>query len=50
VTRRYIDKLRAGDTLDTRDLMMRLTRDIIVDTMFSNQLGADTAELDAAFA
>ena len=30
--------------------MMRLTRDIIVETMFSNQLGADTAELDAAFA
>jgi cytochrome P450 len=30
--------------------MMRLTRDIILETMFSNQLGADTAELDAAFA
>jgi cytochrome P450 len=50
VTKRYVDKFRAGDTIDTRDLMMRLTRDIIVETMFSNQLGADTAELDAAFA
>jgi cytochrome P450 len=49
VTKRYVEKFRAGDTLDTRDLMMRLTRDIIVETMFSNQLGADTAELDAAF-
>jgi cytochrome P450 len=50
VTKRYVDKFRAGDNLNTRDLMMRLTRDIILETMFSNQLGADTAELDAAFA
>lgn len=50
VTKRYVDGFRDGDRLDAHDLMMRLTRDIIVETMFSNQLGADTAELDAAFA
>jgi cytochrome P450 len=50
VTERYIDKFHNGDTFDAHDLMMRLTRDIILETMFSNQLGADTAELDAAFA
>jgi cytochrome P450 len=50
VTKRYVDKFRAGDSLDAHDLMMRLSRDIILETMFSNQLGADTAELDAAFA
>ena len=50
VTRRYVDRFSAGDELNTLDLMMRLTRDIILETMFSNQLGADTAELDRAFA
>jgi cytochrome P450 len=50
VTKRYVDKFHDGDRLDAHDLMMRLTRDIILETMFSNQLGADTAELDAAFA
>jgi cytochrome P450 len=49
VTKRYVDTFRDGERLDAHDLMMRLTRDIIVETMFSNQLGADTAELDAAF-
>lgn len=49
VTKRYVDIFRDGERLDAHDLMMRLTRDIIVETMFSNQLGADTAELDAAF-
>ena len=50
VTKRYVDRFREGDRSDAHDLMMRLTRDIILETMFSNQLGADTAELDAAFA
>lgn len=50
VTKRYVDRFHDGDQLDAHDLMMRLTRDIILETMFSNQLGADTAELDAAFA
>jgi cytochrome P450 len=49
VTKRYVDRFREGDTFDAHDLMMRLTRDIIVETMFSNQLGADTSELDFAF-
>ncbi len=50
VTKRYVDTFREGERLDAHNLMMRLTRDIIVETMFSNQLGADTADLDAAFA
>ena len=50
VTKRYTDTLSQGATFDAHDLMMRVTRDIIVETMFSNQLGADTSELDAAFA
>jgi len=50
VTKRYVDKFAEGERFDTHDLMMRLTRDVIVETMFSNQLGTDTAELDAAFA
>lgn len=50
VTKRYADKFREGEKLDAHDLMMRVTRDIIVETMFSNQLSADTRELDAAFA
>jgi cytochrome P450 len=50
VTKRYTDKFSEGATFDAHDLMMRVTRDIIVETMFSNQLSADTRELDAAFA
>jgi cytochrome P450/NAD(P)-dependent dehydrogenase (short-subunit alcohol dehydrogenase family) len=50
VTQRYVDAFREGQRLDAHDLMMRLARDIIVETMFSDQLGADTADLDAAFA
>jgi len=49
VTKRNVDKFRENDRFDAHELMMRLTRDIIVETMFSNQLGADTSELDAAF-
>jgi cytochrome P450 len=49
VTERYVDRFRAGDTFDVHDLMMRLTRDVIVETMFSDQLGSDTADLDKAF-
>jgi cytochrome P450 len=50
VTTRYVDKFRDGDRFQTSDLMMRLTRDIIVETMFSDELGADTPELDVALA
>src|SRR5262249_20087522 len=50
VTRRYVDRFRDGQFLQANDLMMRLTRDIIVETMFSDELGADTPALDAALA
>jgi cytochrome P450 len=50
VTARYVDQFRQGERLLTSDLMMRLTRDIIVETMFSDELGADTHELDVALA
>lgn len=49
VTRRYVDRFRQGDAFDAYGLMTRLTRDIIVETMFSDQLGSDTADLDRAF-
>jgi cytochrome P450 len=50
VTERYVARFHDGQALNTSDLMMRLTRDIIVETMFSDELGSDTAELDAALA
>jgi cytochrome P450 len=50
VTQRYVDRFRDGEVLQANDLMMRLTRDIIVETMFSDELGADTPALDAALA
>lgn len=50
VTARYIEKFRDGDRLFANDLMMRLTRDIIVETMFSDEVGTDTPALDAALA
>jgi cytochrome P450 len=50
VAKRYVDAFREADTFDAYGLMTRLTRDIIMETMFSDQLGSDTAELDRAFA
>lgn len=50
VTARYVDHFADGQEMDASDLMMRLTRDVIVETMFSDQLGSDTAHLDRAFA
>lgn len=47
---RYIDPLRDGERLQAHYMMMRITRDVIVETMFSDALGGDTAELDAALA
>jgi cytochrome P450 len=49
VARRHLDPLRPGDTLATHHLMMRITRDVIVETMFSDTL-ADPAALDEALA
>jgi cytochrome P450 len=50
ITKRYADKLQNGQRLDCHELMTRVTRDIIVETMLSNQLGEQTTTLDAAFA
>ena len=50
VTARYVDRFDDGSQLDASDLMMRLTRDVIVETMFSGQLGEDTTRLDKALA
>ncbi|MDD9934052.1 MAG: cytochrome P450 [Myxococcales bacterium] len=50
VTARYVERFDEGEQLDASDLMMRLTRDVIVETMFSGELGEDTAELDKALA
>lgn len=50
VARRYLAELRDGAELSTHYLMMRITRDVIVDTMFSSSLGDDVRELDDALA
>jgi cytochrome P450 len=50
VSRRYLEPLRAGTELSTHYLMMRVTRDVIVQTMFSSSLGDDVTELDTALA
>jgi len=49
ITRRYADTLQDGQQLDCHELMTFVTRDIIVETMLSNQLGSETSTLDAAF-
>ena len=48
VVARYVDAFREGQSYKVSDLMMRLTRDVIVATMFSDELGADTSALDQA--
>lgn len=50
ITKRYTGTLQDGSRFDCHELMTHLTRDIIVETMLSNQLGAETSTLDAAFA
>lgn len=50
ITQRHADKLEDGQRLDCHELMTFVTRDIIVETMLSNQLGSETSTLDAAFA
>lgn len=50
VTARYVGAFVQGQRLNASDLMMRLTRDVIVATMFSDELGADTSALDQALA
>jgi cytochrome P450 len=48
VAARYVDGWRPGQGFLARDQMMRLTRDVIVETMFSGQLENDTRALDHA--
>ncbi len=50
IAARYLDALRPGAELETHDLMMRITRDVIVESMFSDSLGPDTGPIDAALA
>jgi cytochrome P450 len=50
VAARYVDGFVQGQRLSASDLMMRLARDVIVATMFSDELGADTSALDQALA
>ena len=50
ITKRHADTLQDGQRFDCHELMIRVTRDIIVETMLSNQLGTETSTLDAAFA
>lgn len=50
VAERYADQLKPDERLLTFPLMMRLTRDVIVETMFSGTLGDDTAAIDEALA
>jgi cytochrome P450 len=50
VSQRYLVELRDGQELSTHYLMMRITRDVIVETMFSGALVDDVSELDGALA
>jgi cytochrome P450 len=50
ITKRFADALQEGQRFDCHELMTRVTRDIIVETMLSNQLGTETSTLDSAFA
>jgi cytochrome P450 len=50
VAARYVDGFVQGQRLSAADLMMRFTRDVIVETMFSDELGSDTSALDQALA
>ena len=46
VAERHLARLRDGEELRVRDLMLTITRDVIVETMFSQQIPADVAALD----
>lgn len=50
VARRYLDALRPGEEVSTHYLMMRITRDVIVETMFSDSIAGDAEALDEALA
>ncbi|WP_437708220.1 cytochrome P450 [Sorangium sp. So ce448] len=50
VAERHLARLTDGQELNAHDLMLGITRDVIVETMFSQQLPSDIATLDSALA
>jgi cytochrome P450 len=48
VVDKHLRQLRVGDREDIHRRMTNLTRDVIVETMFSDSLGANTAHIDQA--
>ncbi len=48
IARRHAGGLRPGETVLTHDVMLAYTRDVIVETMFTDSLGDATPEVDAA--
>lgn len=50
VSRRHLAALHDGEALSTHYLMMRITRDVIIETMFSSTLGDDVKEHYVALA
>lgn len=50
IARRHAERLRPGEEVRVHDVMLRYTRDVIVETMFSDGLGDATEEMDAALA
>ncbi|WP_437739750.1 cytochrome P450 [Sorangium sp. So ce1504] len=50
VAERHLARLTDGQELHAHDLLLGITRDVIVETMFSQQLPSDIATLDGALA
>lgn len=48
VAERHLSRLRHGQEVVTRELMLGITREVITATMFSQQLGPEVDELDHA--
>ena len=48
VVSRHLARMRVGDREDIHVFMTNVTRDVIVETMFSDSLGADTHQIDRA--
>src|SRR5262249_34855082 len=50
ISERHAARFRHGDRFDAHHAMMRLTRDVIVETMFGEHIGGDVEILDEALA
>lgn len=50
IARRHAARLRPGEELRVHDVMLAYTRDVIVETMFSDSLGDAAPEVDRALA